>query len=132
MTSLHLAADSGNFLVIELLLAAGAQLETKNKLNGGSLSSMLISGMTPLHCCANKGHIAVVEQLLAAKANVDAETDLGQTALHSAAATGQVLVLEALLAAGALLDAKDKDGSSLKMSPKSFPTPILSLHGFPI
>lgn len=38
MTSLYLAAESGSYLVIDLLLAARAQLEMERDLNGSGLN----------------------------------------------------------------------------------------------
>eukprot|EP00435_Cladocopium_sp_Y103_P044380 s1805_g12.t1 len=67
------AAIGGHLEVVQVLLAAGAPVEAKNK-----------KGLTPLHYAACNGHTAIVERLIAAGAVVDAVDDDGQGASETA------------------------------------------------
>ena len=95
------AAWDGRTAVVELLLAAGADVDAKDE-----------DGWTALHYAATRGHTAVVELLLAAGADVNAQSNAGGTALHYAAFYGHSAVVELLLAAGADVDAESKIGGT--------------------
>ena len=92
-------AWEGDAAVVELLLAAGADVKAKNNI-----------GWTALHYAATRGYAAVAELLLAAGADVDAKSEYGSTALHFAAARGYDDVVELLLVAGADVEAKSNTG----------------------
>lgn len=87
--------DKEHAEIIELLLANGAQVDTRGPL-----------GMTALHWAGANGYTERTEQILQHRPAVEATDDRGRTALlvaHSDAA-------EKLLAAGANVRATDKDG----------------------
>ena len=92
-----------NLVVLEALLAAGAELTARDE-----------SGSTPLHGAAGfNENPAVVDTLLAAGADPMARTDEGDTPLHhSATYNDNPAVLETLLAAGADLMARNEDGDT--------------------
>ena len=76
---------AGHTLVMEKLLAAGADMDAKGE-----------HGFAPLHLAAAMGYAAVVEKLLAAGAVMDAEDDDGHTPLVYAEAHDQEAVAEML------------------------------------
>ena len=100
-TPLHMAANRGQLVVAQFLLANGAEVDAKNN-----------SNETPLHVAARGGHKAMVELLLSHKANVKAADNNGQTPLHLAAGNGFRSVAEVLLAHGADVNAKTGAGST--------------------
>lgn len=63
VTALHVASKWGNVVVVEHLLASGAELECITR-----------DGLTPLHCASRSGHAQVVQLLLNAGANYSAKT----------------------------------------------------------
>ena len=64
--SIHNAAFEGNIEAVKQHLAAGTDVNAKNK-----------SGTTPLHHAANNGHMEVVELLIAADADMNAKDNYG-------------------------------------------------------
>jgi ankyrin repeat protein len=97
MTALHWAARHGSAPMTEMLLDAGAEMESTTRLGT----------YTPLHMAAELGRADVVDLLVAAGADVTAVTSTGVTPLHFAAGAGNVRTIERLVAAGADLDAPD-------------------------
>ncbi|CAH1249820.1 ANKRD1 [Branchiostoma lanceolatum] len=95
-TALHNAADKGHVGVAELLLKAGAQVDSRDLIEA-----------TPLHWAAEEGHVGVAELLLKAGAQVDSWDRVEATPLHKAADKGHVGVAELLLKAGAQVDSRD-------------------------
>jgi len=93
------AAWDGRTAVVELLLAAGADVNEKEA-----------GGRTALHYAAWENHAAVIELLLAAGADINAKSNYGGTALHYAAEQGHASVVELLLAAGADVNAQSTAG----------------------
>jgi len=88
-TALHYAARNGHVGIVELLLAARANV------NAAECS------FTPLLRAAFMGHTAIVSMLLSRKADVSTpDTVEGLTPLHKAAARGHGDVVGLLLAAG--------------------------------
>jgi len=67
---LHWAAWRGRKEIAELLIAKGADLNTKNK-----------DGGTPLHNAAWKGHVEIAKLLIVKNADVNAKDVEGQTPL---------------------------------------------------
>ncbi|KAI8498787.1 positive regulation of extrinsic apoptotic signaling pathway via death domain receptors protein [Branchiostoma belcheri] len=92
-TPLHEAAYGGHVGVVELLLNAGAQVDSRDGLKN-----------TPLHEAAEGGHVGVAKLLLKAGAQVDSRDGLKNTPLHKAAEGGHVGVAKLLLKAGAQVD----------------------------
>ena len=67
---MHYAAVNGHEKIAELLIANGAEVNTKNE-----------NGWTPLHWAAHKDHGEIVGLLIAKGAEVNARTEQGQTPL---------------------------------------------------
>src|SRR3989339_521673 len=100
-TALYVAAQNGHTQIVELLLAAGANVNSPRTDNG----------MTPLLIAAQNGHAQIMQLLLAAGANVDIQrTDSGTTPLFIAAQLGHTQIVRLLLAAGADITLRDNSG----------------------
>jgi hypothetical protein len=100
-TPLGNAASGGHLEVCELLIAAGARLESRNRYHA-----------TPLMEAAAGGHTDVLVALVAAGADVEAASRFGSTALMSAARGGKAASVEALVALGASPAARNKDAAT--------------------
>ena len=88
--------------VVQVLLAAGANLEARNEY-----------GLTPLHGAAESNeNAAVIEFLLAAGADVNARNQYGITPSHSVWFNDNPEVIQALLAGGADPNARAEDGDT--------------------
>ena len=136
-TPLHFAAVAGQSDVVELLVAAGADVHAtcidgetaicKAAESGrrGVVRALLrlgahvdvpreIDGATPLHMAALVGHSDVCQLLLRSGADVEARTPKGQSPLHFAAMTGHwsTGVVEELLRHGADIDGQDFEGQT--------------------
>ncbi len=93
LTSLHLAAASGNVEAVQFLLSPSVAADPRAARN---------NNFTPLHSAAMQGHAAVCEVLIAAGADVNAQTNPQQYApLHSAAFAGHINAINVLLSHGA-------------------------------
>ncbi|KAK5940122.1 hypothetical protein PMZ80_007540 [Knufia obscura] len=106
-TALHLAAQNGHELIVDVLIRYGARLDSVSEGN-----------WTPLLNAAKLGHAKVVEIILAAAGpkEVNARTSSGMTSLHWAAENGHKKVVELLL----------QDSRSLKNPKDTFnTTPLL-------
>jgi ankyrin repeat protein len=95
-TPLHLAAEGGHVEVVEVLVAAGADLNKQDS-----------QCSVPLHLAAAAGALGVVKVSLAAGADPNQPNQDKATALHLAAAGGHREVVEVLVAAGADKDRQD-------------------------
>mmetsp|Transcript_23593 Transcript_23593/g.32190 ORF Transcript_23593/g.32190 Transcript_23593/m.32190 type:complete len:739 (-) Transcript_23593:307-2523(-) len=103
VTALMMASESGFSKVVDMLLKAGADVDTTNK-TFGATALMLASGC---------GEANVVETLLAAGADTEVKnTSFGATALMLASDGGHCKVVEMLLASGAKIDAQNTTGST--------------------
>ncbi len=98
MTAVHWAAENGNVVIADMLIAAGANLASVTRMGGYSA----------LHLASKNGAVEVVRALLAAGSEVMAETTTGAvTPLHFAAASGDVNVIDELVKAGAEVNARE-------------------------
>jgi ankyrin repeat protein len=133
-TVLHYCSIFDNVPVAQVLVAACADLDAKDKRGISALSYSVIYnhesfvrlliearadvnsngvyGWCPLHFAAKKGRIRIVELLIEAGANVNAKTANASCALHVAAEHGQFTVALKLVAAGAIVNQKDCNGLS--------------------
>lgn len=97
MTALHWAARLGQRELAEVLVFAGARLDSGTR----------IGRYTPLHIAAREGRREVVEVLLRAGADPDlSTTNSGATPLHLAARSGDTEIITLLVEHGARVDAK--------------------------
>lgn len=147
-TPLHLAAEQNNAEVVQILLAAEADVNALSTIeqnplhriavccdgDGGKVVQILVEaganieakdsmGYTPLILAAGGG-LGEIKALLEAGADKDAVTINGYTPLHIAAHQGRVEVVKVLLAAGSDKDAKDYRGKT----PFDFATERNSTH----
>lgn len=95
-TPLHHAAHLNQPVIVEALLAAGANVKAANRY-----------GVTPLSLAAENGSTAVVERLLAAGADANTTLPGGETVLMTAARSGNADVIRLLVAKGAKVDAAE-------------------------
>ncbi len=114
--ALHLASSNGDIEGVKVLLAAGADINAKDK-----------DGMRALHLASDnlqvavvKEYVAVVKVLLAAGADINAKDEYGRTALMIAANrrasdNEENLVVSELLAAEADINARDNGGMTALM-----------------
>src|SRR5262249_22818404 len=89
-TALHWAAHWGDVATVDLLLRAGASVNSRNAY-----------GVTPLLLASASGSVPVITRLIAAGANPNLAHASGETPLMAAARTGNGDAVKALLAAGA-------------------------------
>lgn len=126
-TPLHVAAIRGHRAIALLLVAAGAEIDSRTIQNltplhlalhfrqpevaialinsGANVNALGIFGHTPLHEAARSGHMEVVKLLLASKVSVEGLDLFGQTALLHAAQNGHPDVVQTLITFGAGVDA---------------------------
>ncbi|KAK2760347.1 hypothetical protein FQN54_002416 [Arachnomyces sp. PD_36] len=97
---LHIAANSGDFELVELLLAFNADIESLDDSNEH----------TALNYAVESGHTAVAELLLQKGANVDARTLFGHTPLLNAVIHSDLRLVELLLQHGANKKLRLHDG----------------------
>jgi uncharacterized protein len=99
MTAVHWAAQAGHVAILELLLDAGAEVDSATR----------IGSYTPLHLASGQANRAIVEKLLESGADVNATTTNSlATALHLAAqVVGGAESVKVLLEYGANPNAKE-------------------------
>lgn len=102
LTALHYAAIHGHAEIVQLLLKAGAYIDTRVHSQGEFYY------MTPLILACMHNRVATAAALLERKASVHAKDQLGRTALHHACSRSDtdVLVYQ-LLAAGSNAELSD-------------------------
>ena len=119
-TALYYAAAWGRIQIVELLIANGADVNTKsvtgrtpldiaNKNNKSKIADLLRchgGKHGTIHGAALDGDIEAVKEFLAAATNVNVKGVFGQTPLHFAA---DKEIAELLIAKGADVNAKDQD-----------------------
>jgi ankyrin repeat protein len=103
-TPLGLAVFFGHRETVEMLLAAGAEVNTASR------ESMKV---TPLHSAAAARQAAIARVLIAHGANVNAaQSESGFTPLHEAALNGDLEFARLLVEHGADVNAEMKDGKT--------------------
>lgn len=106
LTPLHQAAYHGKLSTVKILLAAGANVNTKSNTN-----------TTPLHMASVKNHKKVIEYLIKNNAIVDAQDNHKRTPLHYAAIYGHLDAATSLIEGNAKYDIKDyQDQTALSIS----------------
>jgi len=98
---LHLAAGSGDPLIIRMLLHDGADLNELDQ-----------NGRAPIQWAAVRGRAEAVRALLAAGADPNAGREQGRSALRAAAIDDHAECVELLLKAGADVDGRTADGAT--------------------
>ena len=133
-TALEHAVLNGNRELVQLLLSAGADVNTKNSagetllmmldgdatndliwdlLNAGAkVNSRDNEGNTPLLAATHVDSPELIKTLLDAGADVNARNKKGETALMNAAAEGNVNVVRVLILAGSEINALDEKGQN--------------------
>ena len=99
--SIWVAAKAGEIEAVKQHLAAGADVDAKDKY-----------GRTPLHFTSIYRQKEIAELLIAAGADVNAKTAGGGTPLNAAALKGYKEIAELLIAEGADVNANDDDGDT--------------------
>ena len=104
---LHIAAETGNGKVVDMLLSGGASV--------GLVDGTY--GVTALHLAAATGNVFIVRSILGVDKGVDlnATDKKGNTALHWAGHAGHAACAQALLQAGAAVDHADVSGNTALM-----------------
>jgi len=105
MTALMFAAESGDTLMVQLLV-----------LNGADLEATISEGTTPLLIAVLNGHFDVAHYLLKKGANPDHRDDYKGSALIYAAAVNYYEIADLLLFYGASDTIRDKDGNTALMT----------------
>jgi ankyrin repeat protein len=95
-TPLQYAAQSGNMRMVSVLIAGGAQLNTKGP-----------KGRTPLHAAVASGHLDMLRLLLENGADLNVRDAEGASPLDDAVWRGSLDAVAILLAHGARLDEAD-------------------------
>jgi len=104
--SIHDAAKDGNIEAVKQHLAAGTDVNAKNKYE-----------QTPFHQAAYWDRKEIVELLLANGADVNAKGYYGRTPLQRAAWEGHKEIVELLIAKGADVNAKIEGGRHKGITP---------------
>ena len=95
-TILHLAAQSGNCAMVDLLLDSKGDIET---------NATQVNNQTPLHLATSARQYQVGKRLLTRGANIEAREKGGWTSLHIAAHSGYTEIVQLLLGSSADVNA---------------------------
>lgn len=115
VTPLHTAAEEGFLDIVELLIDAGAKVDTEMY-----CSSSQFGGNTQLFLAALRGHTAICELLLQHGADVNAKCNEGFRPAHVAAIHGHLETLKTLKNHGADLSAKSVWGKTAEDMAKEY------------
>lgn len=106
-TPLHAAAANGQKAAVDILIAAGADLNKRTVLEHSGRSR---EDSAPTHVASRNGHEDILKALLLAGADVDLRDATGETALHMAASKGRKGALCILLQSGAQVNLQSWSG----------------------
>jgi ankyrin repeat protein len=106
-TPLHAAAENGQKAVVDILIAAGADLNRRTVLEH---SGRRTEDSAPIQVASQNGHEDILEALLLAGADVDLGNAIDDTAVHMVASKGRKGALEILLRAGAQVNLQSWSG----------------------
>ena len=107
---LYRASKKGNENMSKVLIEAGADVNAKRSLSGGT--ALIIASL--------KGHAAICKLLIDAGADVDASNSAGVTALmYACFSTNCEAICKLIINAGANVDAKDPSGWTALMAASS-------------
>jgi ankyrin repeat protein len=95
---LNLAITNNQKELIEMLIAKGANVNTKDK-----------KGSTPLHLAVKHNQMELAKMLIAKGADVNAKDNWNWTLVHGAAYNGNKDMVELLIAQGANVNGRDGD-----------------------
>ena len=129
--SIHQAAEDGNIEAVKQHLAAGTDVNAKDKDNiftpldmaddkgtadllrkhGGKTAAWLDAGESIL-AAASAGHVEAIKKHLAAGADVNAKDDIGSTSLHWAVYYNHKEIAELLIEKGAGMNEKNNTGAT--------------------
>jgi len=98
-TPLHIACVRGHYLVVNMMIGKGANLNIKN-----------INGVTPLHAAMNFGHADIAKLLILNGADINIKTANGWSPLHTASYNGHIGIVELLLEKGYNINTLTNDG----------------------
>lgn len=101
-TPLHAAVSGGHLDIVDLLIAAEADVNAVDN-----------QKRTPLHLACYDGHKEIVEKLISHGADLEAKFSNGTTPLFWAIPEGHTEVFELLVNRGADINAKTNDGANL-------------------
>ncbi|KAF2883925.1 hypothetical protein ILUMI_22242 [Ignelater luminosus] len=130
--ALHVAANTGEINMIDLLLSNGADVHASDIRNvtpivdstvhgnvevlhhflhrGINMQSIEYDGRNLLYAAISMGYQDVVDLLLSHGFDIESKDNTGGTSLHVAADYGHISIVELLLSKGANINAKDNDG----------------------
>ncbi|KAJ8684109.1 hypothetical protein QAD02_019901 [Eretmocerus hayati] len=100
-TPLHLAAEKNRKAVVEMLLKAGADANTRQ-----------LDGKAALHLAVQHQNIKILSNLLTHGADIESRDDNGRTPLHEACSHGKIKCIEYLLGFGADINSIDVTNNS--------------------
>ena len=99
---IHLASESSNLDILNMLIALKANVNIKNKLNE-----------TPIHFAIKSNNINAVDALLAQGIDLSLTTTKGETPMFYAMKTGNLNIIQMLYNNNSPLSGTDKDGNNL-------------------
>lgn len=102
---LHVAVENGNLEIVQVLLNAGAKINSKNS-----------EKRTPLMMLDEDANVELVNLLLRYKAKINLADKEGNTALILASEWANADILQALINAGANVNAVNKEGRTALMA----------------
>ena len=109
LNALHIAAMNKDFDMIQIIVEAGASLDTTDHYRG---EDDIRQRRAALHYASAQGHIEATKLLLDRGASVDVKDFWGSTPMLMAAKNGDPTTIQLLLKAHASLDVKDQSGKT--------------------